>query len=93
MENSDLKKYQEAFRSIEKGKEKTGYFIHLAVYIVVNTFLMYQDYSSNNHFHWSFFPLFGWGIGLIFHSLGTFLWFDNEWDKKEGHAEKKAGLH
>lgn len=70
-------------------EEKKGFFNHLAVYIVVNVVLVLIWAFTSRGYPWFFWPLGGWGIGLIFHFLGVFV-FDKEtgWEKQE--IEKEA---
>lgn len=76
---------------------KIGFFIHLAVYLTVNTGLIGLNFLVTPGKPWSFWPLAGWGIGLLFHALAVFLhapgasWkqrmIENEMKKHRGHAE------
>ncbi|HJX13523.1 MAG TPA: 2TM domain-containing protein [Dehalococcoidales bacterium] len=63
--------YEEAKKRVE---EKRGFYGHLAAYIIVNAILiLIWAYASGRGFPWFLFPLGGWGIGLIFHFLGVFV--------------------
>lgn len=62
--------YRDAKRHVER---KLGFFIHLAVYLVVNCGLMLFNFLVVPQKLWAFWPLLGWGIGLLFHGLATFL--------------------
>ena len=50
---------------------KMGFFIHAAVYIIVNLMLMTLAAMSDRH--WAVFPAFGWGLGLAIHGAVVFL--------------------
>ena len=50
-----------------------GFFIHLAVYIVVNVLLIIINISTSPQYLWFKWPLIGWGIGVIFHGIGVFV--------------------
>ena len=89
----NLKKYQSAFREIQKKQHKKGFIVHLIIYCVINAFLIYLDFSNQgNQFHWSVFPLFGWGIGLTTHFVIVYKMFGKIMRKKEEEAEKLAGI-
>jgi len=60
----------DAKRQVER---KIGFFLHLAVYLIVNSGLMLLNLLTVPHQLWALGPLFGWGIGLLFHGLGIFL--------------------
>jgi hypothetical protein len=68
MENTSA--YRAAKRHVER---KLGFFTHLAVYAVVNSGLVLFNLLHHPQALWALGPLFGWGIGLLFHGLAVFL--------------------
>jgi hypothetical protein len=60
-------------RAKERVEEKISFLTHLAVYIVLNAFLFFLDYREGKTIDWAYWPLFGWGIGLVMHGLNTFV--------------------
>jgi cytochrome b561 len=61
---------QQAIKRLEKRSEFWG---HLAVYLVVNALIVTVWFLvSDGGFFWPLFPLFGWGIGLLFHAVDAF---------------------
>ncbi len=79
--------YQVARKRVE---EKKGFFVHLAVYIVVNIIIILTwAFAAGGGFAWFLFPLCGWGIGLIFHGLGVFV-FNRQTDWEQREIEKEA---
>ncbi len=65
---------QEAYQKAKKRVEaKIGFFIHLAVYVGVNTLLIITNLTTSSEHLWFKWPLIGWGIGLFFHALGVFV--------------------
>ena len=58
----------------ETAEEKAGFFMHLAIYVAVNTFLiaLWWVTGGPGTFPWFVFYLFGWGIGIAAHYIGTF---------------------
>ena len=78
--------YQLARKRVE---EKKGFFSHLIIYVIVNLILfLIWLFPAGGGFPWFLFPLGGWGIGLIFHALGTFV-FNKEtgWERREIEKE------
>jgi hypothetical protein len=83
--------YRDAKRHVER---KLGFYIHLSVYLAVNTGLITLNILLASAKPWAVFPLLGWGIGLLFHGLAVFLhapgaaWkqrmIDNELKKRRG---------
>ncbi|HZW23184.1 2TM domain-containing protein [Noviherbaspirillum sp.] len=62
--------YRDARRHVER---KIGFAIHLAVYLLVNTGLALVNVLATPDRIWAVWPLFGWGIGLLFHGIAVFL--------------------
>lgn len=62
--------YEAARRRVEA---KLGFYIHLVVYLAVNTLLVALNLMYSPQYLWFFWPLFGWGIGICFHALGIFV--------------------
>lgn len=52
---------------------KMGFYIHAAVYLLVNAFLAAVNLSSGAEVIWFKWPLLGWGLGLAIH--GAVVWF------------------
>ncbi|NTW92654.1 MAG: 2TM domain-containing protein [Methanoregulaceae archaeon] len=55
-------------------EEKSGFYIHFAIYIAVNLFLIaiWWITGGPGTFPWFVFILFGWGIGIFGHYVGVF---------------------
>jgi hypothetical protein len=51
----------------KRAEEKAGFYTHLAIYIVVNIFLIEAWWvtAGPGTFPWFVFILFGWGIGIV----------------------------
>ena len=62
-------RYEKAKKRVEEIK---GFYTHLIVYIVINLGLFLLNFFTSRGEWWFFWPLMGWGIGLIFHALGVF---------------------
>ena len=77
--------YQKARKRVE---EKKSFFSHLAVYVVVNIVLILIWAFTSRGYPWFVWPLGGWGIGLVFHCLGVFV-FNKEtgWERNEVEKE------
>ena len=63
LENSN---YVKAVERVEKLKE---FYQNLASYCLVIPFLIFINLRFSPGFHWFWFPIFGWGMGLVFHFL------------------------
>ena len=65
-EDLENNKYVKAVERVEKLKE---FYQNLASYCIVIPFLIFINLRFSPMFHWFWFPLFGWGMGLAFHFL------------------------
>ena len=74
-------------------KKKSDFYIHLVIYIAVNTFLIAQWWTitEGKGFAWFVFPLFGWGIGLAVHAVDTFRGYDYIEKQTEKEYQKFKG--
>jgi hypothetical protein len=52
---------------------KLGWYVHAALYVVVNLFIFALSSYGFGHRPWSVFPLLGWGLGLGLHGISVFL--------------------
>ncbi|HEX2912818.1 MAG TPA: 2TM domain-containing protein [Chloroflexia bacterium] len=71
--------YQEAYKQAERRvRAKLGFYWHLASYVIVNglliiVYLITGPVPGFYSYPWFVWPMFGWGIGLLFHYLGVFV--------------------
>jgi 2TM domain len=50
---------------------RMGWYVHAAVYVVVNTALVLLSLATGKH--WAIFPALGWGLGLALHGGAVWL--------------------
>lgn len=60
-------------RASKRVAAKIGFYIHLAVYVGVNILLIVINLLTSSQYLWFIWPLFGWGIGIFFHGMATFV--------------------
>lgn len=65
---TEEQRYEQARRRVAAMKE---FYSHLTAYLVVNTGLFAIDLLTPGGW-WFFWPLMGWGIGLVAHWAGVF---------------------
>jgi hypothetical protein len=63
-----IRDYEKAQRRVE---DKIGFYIHLSVFVVANSFFIYLSLSQSNYF-WAKWTLLGWGIGVFSHGFKVF---------------------
>ncbi len=79
----EQKSYEKAQARVEEIK---GFYSHLVFFIVVNIGLFLINLFTSSGIWWFYWPLLGWGIGLIihaFHTFGNFWFFSKDWEEKK----------
>ena len=85
MENN----YQEEeryFKARKRVEEIKGFYGNLIAYIVVNIGLMVINLLTSPAYLWFFWPMLGWGIGVLFHGMKVFNYmpfFGKDWEEKK----------
>ncbi len=82
-----IKSYTRKPRSASK--KRRVFSPHLLTYIVVNAGLFFiWLMTDSGGYPWFIWPIFGWGIGLIFHFLGIFVFTrPSDWERREIEKE------
>lgn len=59
----------------EIAKRRVSFKNHLATYLIINAFLwgIWLFYSDGDSGYWPIWTTGGWGIGLLFHFLGAYV--------------------
>jgi hypothetical protein len=52
---------------------RISFFIHLTIYVLVNSLFVIINLSTDREVLWFKWPMIGWGIGLIIHGIVLFL--------------------
>ena len=81
--NTEDRKYQKALRRVKRMK---GFYAHLVSYVLVNLLLFLINITTSPDVLWFYWPLFGWGIGIVMHGLFVFgfgNWLGQEWEEKK----------
>ena len=63
-----------------------GFYRHLAIYAVVNTGLVAINLLSGSGRLWFFWPMSGWGLGVLVHAIsvwGGSFWLGREWEERK----------
>ncbi len=90
MENLEIERLRYA-RAQKRVKALAGFYKHLAVYILVNAFLIILKWFrlDEGEQFWDFGTFsvaFFWGIGLAFHAMGVFfsqVFFGSDWEERK----------
>lgn len=86
---TDYKREDAYIRAKKKVDSIKGFYWHLAVYLVINAFIVISIVSQSHVSFMSFqvfsIPLF-WGVGLFFHFIGVFgpdIFFSQNWEERK----------
>lgn len=63
----------EQWRARLRAGAKLGFYIHLLVYVLVNSLLLAINLQLTPGRVWFLWPLCGWGVGIICHGASVFL--------------------
>lgn len=87
----DLNILEKRKRAKKRVDELKGFYIHLTVYLIINTFiiavmLMAQSDQENFSLRWyNFSTAIFWGLGLLIHAMVTFRlnpFFGKSWEDR-----------
>jgi len=67
--SNDQERYYHAKKKVEEIK---GFYGNLTAYIVFNIFFLILNLMTTPDALWFYWPLLGWGIGVLFHGLKVF---------------------
>ena len=79
---NEEERYYQAKKRVEEMK---GFYGNLASYVVVNIFLIILNLATSPAHLWFFWPLLGWGIGVVFHAMAVFKVspFGKDWEERK----------
>lgn len=69
-----------------------GFYVHLAVYILINILFIFLDLKRPGNI-WFIYPLLGWGIGISIHGISALFlprMIEKEIDKQIFHKEERS---
>jgi len=81
--NTEDRKYQKA---LERVRMIRGFYTHLVIYVLVNTLLFLINIMASPDVLWFYWPLLGWGVGVVVHVFYVFgfgRWFGPDWEEKK----------
>ena len=82
-EDFENNKYVRAVERVQKMKE---FYQNLITYLVMIPVFIFINLKFVPQFHWFWFPIFGWGIGVIFHGLEAYnysVFMGSDWEDKK----------
>lgn len=77
--SQESRAYQRASKRV---KEIKGFYGNLLSYCLVIPFLIFVNLTTMPKYHWFYWPMFGWGIGLASHAFQVF-GIGRNWEEKQ----------
>ncbi|MBC7522844.1 MAG: 2TM domain-containing protein [Flavobacterium sp.] len=69
---TNLQQDERYYFAKKKVTEIKGFYGNLISYIIFNGFFLILNLKSDPSHLWFYWPLLGWGIGVIFHGMRVF---------------------
>ena len=83
----DYTQQQLYIKAQKRVKEIKGFYTHFAIYCLVIPVIIFVNLTFVPEFHWFWFSVFGWGLGIFFHWLAVFgfhlIGFGKNWEEKK----------
>lgn len=93
MEDTRIDKESMAYeRAYKRVKEIKGFYGNLISYCLVIPLLIFINLKTSPEYHWFWWPMLGWGIGVISHGLQVFGIGKNWEDRKIKELMEKDNL-
>ena len=73
-------------RALNYVDELKGFYYSLISYVLVIPFLIFINYKTSWDFQWFWFPMFGWGLGIVIQAFRVFInngAFGRNWEKRK----------
>jgi len=77
---------REMERARKRVKEIRSFYINLALYCIFIPTLIIINLTFTPEFHWFYFSMAGWGLGLIFHAMSAFNFIpflNKDWEERK----------
>jgi len=71
---------------------KREYYGHLTAYVLVNIFLCAIWFVTSKGSFWPFWSMLGWGLGLAFHTVHTFLVKPDDYEAEFAKWKEKQAI-
>lgn len=87
MENFDLHEEERLYRKAKKKAQNIrSFYINLGMYWLIIPMLIFINLKYTPEFHWFWFSMLGWGIGITFHGMEAFdvnPFLGKEWEERK----------
>ena len=76
---NDKERYRNAKKRVDEIK---GFYGNIIAYCVIIPFLIFINYRTSWDHKWFFYPMFGWGIGVVIQGFMVF-GYGSDWEEKK----------
>ena len=79
-------KEERYYKAKKRVEEIKGFYGNLAAYIVMNIFFLIVNLLTSPEHLWFFWPMIGWGVGVVFHAMKVFNYMPflgENWEEKK----------
>ena len=86
MENTNTIHEDRYIKAQKKVEDLKGFYGNLSSYIIVNAGLLILNLVTSPSHLWFFYPLLGWGIGVVIHAMSVFNYMpflNRDWEEKK----------
>jgi hypothetical protein len=82
--DQEQQRYQRAHARVQAIK---GFYVHATIYVLVNLGLFVINWVTPGNW-WFYWPLIGWGVGLLIHALVMFVFggrgpWGEDWEERK----------
>lgn len=74
------------YRAKQKVEALKAFYVHFILYLLFNLGLFALNLFTSPDTLWFFWPLLGWGLGVLIHALivfGANIFFGKRWEEKK----------
>ncbi len=88
--NISLEEYQKSYHKVAKADRARSFYLHLAIYLSINTVSAIINIIFTPNFLWVIFPITFWGMGVVWNYISSFILIDKKLQKLSLKAEKEV---
>jgi hypothetical protein len=86
MESQAREEQSSYYKAQKRVEDLKGFYSNLTAFIIINTGIAVLNLATSPEYLWFFYPLVGWGIGVIFHAMQVFNYMPflgRDWEERK----------
>mgnify|MGYP005990433929 CR=1 FL=1 len=81
--NYEINEHDAYYQARKRVEEIKGFYGNLIAYCIIIPVIIFINYQTSWEEHkWFFYPMLGWGMGVVFHGFGVF-GFGKNWEDRK----------